>query len=100
LLDYTEHLHYFEPLTLAACAERAGFAVLKCTTVSPLAYGERVKMIFKNKLLDWMWRKIRFFGPLYRLKDYFFHFLDRRKELADQKGWNGRNIICILSKPG
>ncbi len=97
--QWPEHLHFFDPSSLANCLERYDFTIKDLTTVLPFTYGERQKQMLARRLaIREVWNLVRRTRFAVLLKDRIFWLLDRRQEAADLKGWNGTCVVSVAQK--
>ncbi len=97
--QWVEHIHFFDPLSLANLIRRHNFEIVVHTTLNPLTYGDRLKQVFVTiPSVNRIWRRLRGIPPLYSAKEMIFRLLDKHKTEGDAKAWNGTCVMLIGKK--
>jgi 2-polyprenyl-6-hydroxyphenyl methylase / 3-demethylubiquinone-9 3-methyltransferase len=97
--QWPEHLHFFDPPSLARCLERGSGRVVHCTTLSPMSSGDRQKQVLNsNPAIARVWRLARRVKRLVAWKDKVFARLARRQQEADTQGLTGTCVLGVVGK--
>lgn len=96
----SEHLHFFDPDSLASAVTRCGFEPIEVTTLGSMNYGDRQKQkLASNNLVAAVWKRLRGVAWIYRIKDLIFGYLNHHKEPAGVKSLDGIDVFCCARRP-